>query len=153
MKNKNNTYILLTLVLVVWGLIAYRVFSALGPEDEAEVAEIAAVSFTPKAVKEQDTFNISSYSRDPFLGTFKTRPKPKKKKVAVVKEETPWPQIRYAGLMGDGNSDESIFFVFINGKQYLLKQNDSMEDIRLIKGDKETVTLSFKGRKKVVNMQ
>lgn len=151
MKNKRNTYLLLTLVLIVWGMIGYRIFSSLGAGNESVVQKNIAVSFRPKPIKEQDTFSIHTFTRDPFLGTFKAKPViTKKSKPLVVKKEILWPTISYSGFMGDAASNQNIFFVSINNTQYLMKPNDLMQEITLIKGTSKEITVRFQKQKKVI---
>ncbi|NAS32034.1 hypothetical protein GTQ40_13695 [Flavobacteriaceae bacterium R38] len=153
MKNKRNTYILLVLVLVVWGMIGYRIFSSLGSDNNAVQTKNVTVNFKPKAIKDQDTFSIGNYSRDPFLGTFKIKPKPvKKRQISAVKKEIQWPAVRYSGLIGAVNSDQQIYFVFVDNVQYLMKLKDEMNGVKLLKASKERITVSFQKQQKTITI-
>ncbi len=153
MKNKHNTYILLILVLAVWGMIGYRIFSSLNNGDDIQKPKNIAVSFHPKSIKEQDTFAIHSFPRDPFLGTFKTKAKKENKnKAHIVKEEVIWPKVSFSGMMSDTGSNQKIFFIYINNVQYLMKLHDKMMDITLVKATKKDITLRFKGEQKKITV-
>ena len=69
MKTKKKTYLLLVLVVAVWGTIGYKVVSALNPE----LPEIKQQSFVEninfKIDTKVDTFSVKLVNRDPFLGT------------------------------------------------------------------------------------
>jgi len=150
MKNKRNTYFLLVLVLVVWGMIGYRIFSSLGTDKNAELSKNIAVNFNPTAIKKQDTFTISSYDRDPFLGTFKRKKIPVKRKSISVKKEIQWPTIRYSGLIDNTNTDKQIYFVFVNNVQYLMKLKDEMEGVKLLKATNDEITVRFNKQTKKI---
>ena len=72
MKNKKNIYILLPAVILIWGLLGYRIFSGLKPSNTAE-EKLTVRAFKPQELKESEPFTISTDYRDPFLGTYKKK--------------------------------------------------------------------------------
>ncbi len=147
MKKNTKTYLLLAVVLGIWGIIGYKVFNTIAPEPEQNT--LAAVTkFTPKAIKEKDTFSIIADYRDPFLGTIKKNKKVKKLKKPVVKKETlPEIKVLYTGHIMDDTTNEKIFFVSINGKQELMTIGTSINKVTLLSGSKTKIKV--KVRKKV----
>ena len=102
MKNKKNIYFLLPAVLVVWGLLGYRIFSAVQPKSINTDLNASQLAFTPHNFKESESFTIKADYRDPFLGTInKVHKKPKKRPKAKTEQEPkkPFPQIHYKGLV------------------------------------------------------
>ena len=67
MKNKTKTYLLIILVLAIWGAIGYQIVSAVNPETSKIVKQDFAISFNPKIETEVDTFSIQMANKDPFL--------------------------------------------------------------------------------------
>ena len=67
MKNKKNLYILLPIVLLIWGAVMYQFFSFSTIE---ELQTDTSNEFVLKhiAIKERDTVAINVNYRDPFLG-------------------------------------------------------------------------------------
>ncbi len=145
MKNKTKTYILLALVLGIWGTIGYKIITGLNPDAPEQVEDEINVSFTPEEIKKTDTFSIQTTERDPFLGTLTRSNKPRTnttKTPKPIKEESV-PQITYQGLVKKQNSSQQVFVVTVNGKQHLLKRGQSVDDVKLIKGNaKEIVVLN-----------
>ncbi|WP_340064288.1 hypothetical protein [Ascidiimonas aurantiaca] len=146
MKGKKNTYLLLTLVLVVWGIIGYRIIGAISPSEAPEALPVTDVSFRPEPVKQQARFELHEYPRDPFLGTYAVKPVTKPTTSVTKKPEIPWPAIRYSGLVGGAKSGENIYFIYIDSRQYLLKPGSEAEGIKLVKGSPASVVLRFKGQ-------
>lgn len=154
MKNKNKTYILLAIVLGIWGTIGYQIFSKLNPGEEPIVAQNNNVSFTPKKDIKKDTFSINTSHRDPFLGTLynksKTATASSSKK--TVKDTLKWASIVYKGKISKQQSSNSIYILEINGTQQLLKVGKKYEGITLIKGSKKSIVVSFKGKRKSISV-
>ncbi|SFZ93401.1 hypothetical protein SAMN05428642_103112 [Flaviramulus basaltis] len=149
MKNKTKTYILLTLVLGIWGVIGYRIMSALNPTAPEMAKTNFDVSFNPKKNTALDTFSIQTSERDPFLGTLYI-----KKKIASkpIKTETVnWMPIIYHGTVSGQEGKNQIFVVSINSEQHLMKQGQTINDVTFIRGNKSQINLSYKGERKTIN--
>lgn len=143
---------LLGVVAIIWGGIAYQIISSLSSDDEIVPQQQGLeVSFNPKPIKEQETFSISASNRDPFLGTIE-RPKVKRPKKKVKKQP---PQeisipISYSGLVIDENTKEKIFFIHINNNQHLMNINDVIDDVKLVRGNENEVMISYKKQRKTI---
>ena len=146
MKGKRNTYLLLILVLVVWGIIGYRIIGAISPSETPENLPVTDVDFRPEPVKQQARFKLHDYPRDPFLGGYVVKPVTKPQRSVKKKPEISWPAIRYSGFVSGTQSGENIYFIYINSRQYLLKPGIEAEGIKLIKGNPTSVILRFKGQ-------
>ncbi|WP_299432259.1 hypothetical protein [uncultured Aquimarina sp.] len=149
LKGKKGLYILLPVVVFIWGAILFQVLDAFSGEDPVD-SDITAISFTTIKTKERDTFTIGEVDRDPFLGTM-YRPKKvinKNPKPRVKKPEITWPTIRYKGLVSAQNNSSAIFLVEINGADQLMKINDSFSEAKLIKGSSSSIKLRYKGKTK-----
>ncbi|WP_156113409.1 hypothetical protein [Wocania ichthyoenteri] len=150
MKTKTKTYTLLTLVLGIWGVIGYKILSAVNPTSPEFVEQNLDVSFNPKARKETDTFSIKPVNRDPFLGTLlikkKTITKNPKHKTTVV-----WKPIIYHGNVSNQNGKTKVFIISIDGQQHLIKPGQVINEVKLIKGNSKSVLLSYKGVRKNIS--
>ncbi|MBR9914711.1 MAG: hypothetical protein GYB32_07780 [Algicola sp.] len=141
MKNKKNTYLLVVLVIGVWGTIAFKVVKGLNTELPETVLKENVSTKSFKIEVPIDTFSISLMDRDPFLGTFLRRhKKPKTKKIKSVV----WQPIEYLGIVKSNN--QNIFIVTINGKQSLLKKGQFKDSVQLISGNFKQVTMRYKNR-------
>ncbi|SNY99696.1 hypothetical protein SAMN06265377_1507 [Flagellimonas pacifica] len=141
---------LLGIVLLIWGIIGFKVLSALSPEDET-LALAENVNFEPKEVAEKDTFNILVNYRDPFLGTLSLSKKRTKK--VVKKREVQFPSVNYTGLITDQNTKNHIFFVTISGNQYLMRVGNTQSDVTLVSGRSNNIKIRYKGILKTIPLQ
>ncbi|MFK7749799.1 MAG: hypothetical protein AB8B65_15490 [Kordia sp.] len=152
MKKKGKTYILLTVVLGIWGAIGYQIFSKFGTDDAPIVASNATVQFSPKQTIEKDTFSINTQHADPFLA----KPYQQKKTTTVrrasksKKEPIVFPSIAYKGVISKEQNAQNIYIVAIRGTQQLLKIGKTIQDVKLLKGNKKSITIAYKGERKTI---
>ncbi|WP_411031573.1 hypothetical protein [Spongiimicrobium sp. 3-5] len=149
--NKNTkTYLLLTLVLLIWGLIGYKVFSgnSSNSEDGGSYEKPMVRTLT---VKEKDTFSILADYRDPFLGTF---PKKQVKKVkrTLKSKKPPMPEIKvqFTGLVTDKDGKRNIFFVTIDGQQHLMGPKDEINKVKLVSGNANSISIRINGKTRTI---
>lgn len=159
MKNKKNIYILLPIVLLVWGAVLFQLFS-FTKSDEIITANNSELTIKPLKFNKRQTFNIDINYRDPFLGkmyTADTSPKPKGNgsapKVAKSKETLVWPIILYKGLISDTKDKNKIFMLIIDNKNYYMKIGDTENEVFLKSGDKESVYVKYKGNLNLIMLQ
>ena len=156
MDKKKKTYLLLVAVLGLWGTIGYKVISTLDPDESAIVAENIIVDFSPEKTK-TDTFSIAPIERDPFLGKLTRKSaKTKKHQKRNIKKpdlENPWPQIQYQGMVKKQGANAQIFIVTINQQQYLLKKNQELNNIKLLKGNAKVIQVRFNKETKTFEVQ
>lgn len=150
MNSKTKTYVLLAAVLVVWGIIGFRILDVLNPEPKIIAKADSFEMFKPQSQDKEVRFEISLMDRDPFLGKsyVKSKPKPSVRK-KQVKETFIWPTITYHGVISNSSS-EALFIVTINGVQQILKKGQSYQDILIKKASKEAIQVVFKNRKKSI---
>jgi predicted ribosome-associated RNA-binding protein Tma20 len=147
LKNKKKTYVLITLVIVVWGTIAYKIIIALNPDLPDIQQKEFAINNNYKVDTKIDTFSITVVNRDPFLGTYtkKPLPKPKLKKKTLI-----WKPVKYHGMVKKGNNQ--MFIISINGTQCLLKKGQITDSIKLIYGNSKSVTMQYKNNSKTFSL-
>jgi hypothetical protein len=161
MKNKKLTYVLGLAVLAVWGIIIYRVFNAAGAGDD----ESTPTTFkqTPKEpyndyALPKDTAHLLLNYRDPF-GLIKFRDTatiPVKRfsrnsiTSAPAKLALNWSFIKYSGYIHNPASKKLIALVSVNGKNVLLSEGQTKEQVRLIKNMGDSIKISFNGQTKFI---
>ena len=156
MKNKRNIYFLLPAVLIIWGILIFKIINGLNPTiDNTRNNEITG-QFTPKSLKKSETFTIKTDYRDPFLGTLKqkksTKAKPKNSQV-VKKERLPFPDIVFKGIVSPKGNNENVFFIIVNGQQHLYKNNTEHDGVKLLKGNSQKITLQFQGQQQTFQIE
>lgn len=126
----------------------------MSPNEPNEIPQSFDVAFNPKPQKAMDTFSIKAIERDPFLGTLTSRKKASKtsKRNKQLEPEKAMPNITYGGLIQKQGSKSKVFVVNINNQQYLLKQGQTVADVKLIKGNKTAIVIRFNGKNKTINL-
>jgi hypothetical protein len=152
MKSKKSIYILLPIVLLIWGVVLFQFFSFSTPD---EVTEISSKEFSikPFKVKERTPFLINVNYRDPFLGraySIQEISKGDSNKVKVKRTPKPevtiaWPSIEYKGMLSDPKEKNKRFMLVISGKNCFMKIGETQEEVYLKDGDKESIYVVFKG--------
>lgn len=149
-SSKKNKFvkILLPVVILIWGYVGYVIFDAFS-SDDSEIQKTPVTSnYTKLTIEKKESFELLPIDIDPFLGTLYK--KPKTKRTASVnkpsKKEIKWPTIQFQGIVSGGAS--SVYMVSINGQQYLLSMGDEIQNVKLIKGSSEAISLKFEGQTK-----
>lgn len=159
MKTKKSIYILLPIVLLIWGAVVYQFFSFTN-NNEVDIPN-QDISVKPFKIKPKDTFSIQINKRDPFLGKITTdevvsikRPKSIiTNNPAKVKEELIWPNVEYKGIISDNKDKIKVYMLIINGKTFLMKKGEEENEVKLKEGDREMVYVVYKGDLRIVIIQ
>lgn len=147
------TYVLAIVVVVIWGVIIFRVIdSTVG--DDATAPVIMPIKKEPynDYAMSKDTAHLRLNYRDPF-GMVKVKdtsqiPVKKlltKKITSTVKTVVNWGFIHYAGYIRNPASKKLIALVSINGKNETFSEGQSKDGVRLIKNFKDSIKVSFNG--------
>ena len=151
LKNKKKTYLLLVVVLGIWGVIGYQIWTGL-QHDTAEIKiQEVNINFNREANTAIDTFSIQTASRDPFLGTLTT--KKKKSRVINPAKKIVWLPISYQGVVKKQGSKEQVFVITINGQQHLLKKGQSRDSVSLVRGSAKSIVVRYKKQQKTITIQ
>lgn len=148
LKGKKSLYILLPIVVFIWGAIIVQVVGAFSNDDPV-INNTASITVAPVETKEREVFTIGVIERDPFLGTLY---EPKKKivqsKPVVKKPVLAWPSITYKGVVSGQGNKNAIYLIDINGTDQLMKVRQTVSDITLIRGGSNSIRLRYKGKSK-----
>lgn len=155
-------YILVPLVVIIWGLVLYRILD-LG-KDEAQINEAPIAVKTETKATKKDSFTIVANYRDPFLGKMthqrRTTGNEVKKQVKKVKKPPPppvavhWPSIIFGGLIRNNQSNQEIAIVTINNQEALLGIEDKLQGVTLKKiFNKDSILVAMNDHKKVIKKQ
>ena len=157
---KKQTYILLIIVLVIWGLVFYQFFSYSEP-NEITIEDISTKEISYKL---PDTFSIDVNYRDPFSGEdyfFEEETEYEEENIEpipnntiiekpVIQEVKPEELINvvYKGLVSDLPNKKKVFMININNKSYIMQPGDIENDVKLLSGNPKSITIKLKGIKK-----
>lgn len=160
MKNKGLTSVLVLVVMVVWGMIIYRIFTAVNADDDHPLQNTTALKkevFNDYTIP-RDTAKLLLNYRDPFAVA-----KPEEKEVAsdkplVQKMSKPvppkppvnWSLIKYSGYIHNPGSKKLIAIITVNGKELMMSEGETAEQVKLIKNGKDSVKVSYQGATKFI---
>jgi hypothetical protein len=156
-KNKKLTYILLPAVILIWGMIVYRVMNA-SPSGTRVNEAFHNESAAPAVVN--DTFSLLANYRDPFRTApakkimtssgSEVKSSPVKEKKVTTPVVSSWPQIVYGGLIRNQQSKKELAMVQVNGQGNFMRTGDIAGDVRLLKVFKDSIIVSFGKEKKSI---
>lgn len=162
MKNKAMTYVLGISVLLVWGIIIYRIVDTVG-EDDLPIG--VASNNTNKEVYNDyalpaDTGQLSLNYRDPFGLS-----KPKDTTVAVVKRDIlvnnakpskpafDWGFVRYSGYIRNPGSKKLLAIVSINGKTMMMAEGEKADGVQLVSNRQDSIKVTAGGKTTFIKIQ
>ncbi len=160
MKNKKLSWILLPVVLGIWGMIGWKVYASMNSEKAGFSSELPqTASFDTSKVPEKYQLNINY--RDPFLdlpvannSSVASKHYPDAaKKADQVKEPPPTivpPTIQYYGLVKETTSNKTVGFLRVNGETHFVKQNDVVHGIQVEKMWADSVALRIDSKRLVI---
>lgn len=155
MKNKKNIYLLVPAVLLIWGIVGYKIYATLNATNDVVMDDNNAIEFKPEEIKDVEKFSISVNYRDPFLGKLVNNTK--KISNSVKKKVKPiviFPEITYNGMVSPKETDrEALFLITINNKQQFLSVGKQIDGVRLLKGNSKEVTIAFQNNKKTISIK
>ena len=137
LKNKTSLYLLFPLVIIIWGVVIYKLVGAFKDEPVIIPASPRAMGENVKRVQ-RDTFSLLPIDRDPFLGHYYKKPVKRKAK----------PEISYLGMISNSGKSSEVHILQLNGRQLILKKNQVSEEIKIIGSKAGQVMLLYKGERK-----
>ena len=170
MKNKKLTYVLISGVIVIWGLIIYRIFSGLEPEKELPTINPETMVQNEPATKISDSFGITVDYSDPFLDrkilsfrsssstpvsrrSVRTQPvrrPPAPPKTESQPERLKWPEVIYSGVI-ENDKGTIVALMAINNQDFLMQAGHEKEGIKVEKIYEDSVKLTYNGEIKVIS--
>ena len=149
MKNKKLAYILFPVVLIVWGIVGYKLYVKFFGEENV-VAANTEIVVEDKANAFTDHFEIENNYRDPFLGNAVREavvstqstiaPLQRQTVVAppVVKPVVYWPPIKVGGIV-----NEKKFMGTVSGKNVLLNKGEQAYGVTFVKASKDSIWFKY----------
>jgi len=157
-QKKKTIYILMPIVILVWGFVFYQLYGYFFSTPSYANTEEKTIINIDEIKK--DTFSIVANYRDPFLSQKKiqtvnhtvasktNRPTTKKNTPLTVLK---WPSIQYKGMIKNNNSERRVAIVNIDDKERIVKEGTTLNELKVVKIEKETITVSFQDEQKKIN--
>lgn len=154
--NKVTNTIMLLVVIAIWGTFFYKLFYG-KPSDDNFTLPVHESSIDISFNKSSDTFRILNNYSDPFLyndHSFRqssNSPHNNLKPNAANVIKSPQPikplqpvvaiDVRYMGMIKNNASKKKIAILSINGKNYFVQENETVENIKLLTIYKDSVKI------------
>jgi len=162
MKNKAMTYILLSLVLGLWGYIIYKIFVAVSDEDQSP--RTAQKNFV------QNVSDLSFYNQKKTTALLLNYPDPMLKNVnppalpaepliqsptnyvPPVQNYQPEPQVnvQYMGFIENLNDKKPTAIVMIMDRQYMMNVGDQQGEVKLTGIQQGQISIRVHGKNKTI---
>ncbi|QEM09155.1 hypothetical protein [Mucilaginibacter rubeus] len=163
MKNKKFTYLLGGAVMIVWGLIIYRVFGALGdngPDAAIMSGPVKKEAYNDYSIPEDTTRLLLNY-RDPFgivqrKDTASRKPAPPgmaqiapHQRLAAMN----WDFIRYVGYIRNADSRKLVAIVHLNGTELMMSEGEMNSGLKLIRNYQDSIKIAYQGETKYIPLK
>lgn len=153
MNKKKVNYILIPVVLLIWGYIAYIIINGFSKEEKTFTINNRLSPIEIDSVK-SDSFVLQANYIDPFLKnkTYQTsrssskiisKPKINTPKKEVIKPSVNWNFIHYHGRIKNQKTGKHVAMMNISGKDYLINEGESKDDVKLIKLLEDSIKISY----------
>lgn len=159
MDNKKTKYLLGILLIIIWGLVCYRIYQRVQPNRDAIIYQPSTIANASDAPL-LDSFELLLDYRDPFFKTTarRTHRSPKltespkvsnntsKKRAAPKKKSKPkpieFPPISYKGTVQVKNK-KAVALLSINQQMVNLQEGEKFEEVVLQKIYTDSIRISF----------
>lgn len=143
----------MTAVLVIWGILGFKIVNTIGPDTSGPQSIITLEKFVPPHSIMKDTFSIVADYRDPFLGTLPKREQPAKPNPKLPKKDKlPEKNISYTGFVTESTSGKKVFFISIDGKQLMMSLTEVQNGVKLVSGNKSKIKVQYQGHLKTISL-
>lgn len=147
MSKQQKTYLLLIIVVAVWGLIGYQIYNHLNP-DVPSVKKVFAKKYIPKIQVKKEKYTLKGAYRDPFLGKMVTQKTTKRRQ--EKKPTMPFPSIQYNGVVQGGKN--TSYIITVDNQQEILKVGKTFQKITLVYANSTKIKVRFQGVTKVIQL-
>ena len=143
---KTSMYLVFAIAAIAF--MMYSMFS-IAPREPSTFQGSLPSKDLKKTNYEKETFDLLPIKKDPFFSIKKEKGTNKIK--LKKKEIVSWPTIRYNGMIESGSGKDKLFVLMINNRQQLLEKGTVAEDVKLLHGTSEEVTVLFQGETKEIS--
>jgi hypothetical protein len=161
MKNRKLLYLLVPLVIILWGVIIVKIFRHFN-QSSMETPIVAVGSNLSDENQIADTISIIANYSDPFLerNIISTSDRPNELAVkdnANQKQNLnvsiTWPKVQYKGMIINNGNNNVLYLINIDGKNHLLKKGSLADNIILSKVFKDSIVIQFEKKYKTITKE
>ena len=149
-KNKKVTYLLISLVGLIWGLLFYKIYSNFGEKRIAKKI-ISQPSTKVEEITKDSTYTLSLNYPDPFLKGIRQSDISAKNPVKAIIIN--WPPIEFRGLLAGKTKKENTGLLKIQNSNLLAKCGMVYSEIKVLEITKDSIFLMYHDEKRWVKME
>lgn len=155
LNSKALNYFLVLAVLVLWGIIMYRLFSTKEVDKEAGARVMVDVVTLKTSepvqyelIKTEDPFRLNKKQtrRVTSIAPIKEL---KEKVLPREKKQKTWPTVKFDGTIKNKNSNDLISLIVVNGYSWLASEGMKMNGLQLVEQFIDSVQISYEGENRV----
>ncbi|MCF8457036.1 MAG: hypothetical protein K9H62_13990 [Bacteroidales bacterium] len=162
MKNKKSIYILLPIVVIVWGLVFYQIYNFLNRDSEDKGFDMPVFNTQQQEKLINDTFNLILDYPDPFIkrqdlpSSVSIEQKENKanrsgsKKLNRKLPEKKELEIAYKGFIRSKENNSRLEILVIDGKPYFAKKQIEDFGIKIESVWNDSIQISFDNKKRIL---
>jgi hypothetical protein len=153
MNNKKTIYILLPLVLILWGYIIYRVVDQAKPEIDLSNSELPRLQVNSNQ-NEQESYQLLLDYQDPFLKTAIANNQNAEKEQAEAQVRRRglhawnWPNFTYNGSIQ--NHKKVVGLLQMNSSNLLVQEGKVYQEFKVFKLFPDSIIMERGGEKRTV---
>lgn len=167
MKNKKTTYILFFLVILIWGIIGFRIYNHVH-DSGTDQTPFVILPLSRAGSDTSGTKRLKLNYNDPFLkrnvSVAKTITMPEKKysaqtnirrRIGEFNRKAPeksvsWPDVSYSGLILNDKTNEELGLLQVNNESYLIRNGDIRNDIIIVKIFSDSIFVSYQDETRTI---
>ena len=151
-------YILLPLTVIVWGLIIYKIISAVDNDEDIISRSHDSPSLALADTISLHEINLIANYRDPFLGKSivkVNRPSISHNRQVNLTQVTSvvapimWPQISYVGIIENKKKKTKVAILRIDNTEFLLKEKEISNNVLIEKILGDSIQVVFNKERKI----
>jgi len=156
MKKKRATYLLIGGVLAIWGLLIWKIASAIAPREEEPSGRLPVRHADYSRLAPRDTETLHLDYRDPFLTksdeSNKVERKSLGKRAGVSDRVRPLPMpedisfIHYKGIFMTLSKNRYVIIMGFHDREEMMKQGQTVSGVRVVAIRKENVNVLYHGK-------
>ena len=152
MKKKQAVYVLLPLVIIIWGIVIWKIVYGVSSkvmETKPEVLATGKVALSTDSVNVELSFNYE----DPFLKHSSFDDSQKVQKIEKVNESentrlVQWPVVEYRGALKSRKKKSLVGMIKIGDKEYLVREKQEVNAIYVFHISNDSIGLVHQQNKR-----
>jgi hypothetical protein len=153
---KKKTYILLIVVITVWGFLLFKIYFAFFGEDDSIVFEENRKEIQPQKRTKTKKLQVEYPERDPFLGMM-YKPEPKTRSKPLIQKRQSYDSIfnaiTYQGFIKNKKDSSRLYLINYKKRSFVLKPNHQFEDVIFLTGTKDEIKVKYKSITKTIEIE